>query len=79
MVSSAGRVLAKLTKAPEQREWFFKEFVYYMNMTVRELQHRVEGVVPSFDEYVEVRLGTSAVSTAFVLIEWVPAWTIILA
>lgn len=44
-----------------------------MKMVQREQQHKADGVIPSLDEHIEVRTGTSGVTTASLYLSKSPA------
>ena len=53
----------------EQRERISNEMEVFMNMTEREQRLRMNGAVPSVEEYWEYRLGSSAVSVTLAVNE----------
>lgn len=52
-----------------QRTRFFRELCFYIEMSEREQEVKLSGDIPSFDSYIRVRLGTSAMGAIIALNE----------
>lgn len=54
---------------------FVDEIDYYMDCQQREQGRKLNGVIPTPEQYIETRLGTSAVTSMLALNEYAPSLT----
>ncbi|KAL2061942.1 hypothetical protein VTL71DRAFT_7320 [Oculimacula yallundae] len=61
----------KLAYTVEQRQNFFADMKFYIDTTETEQRYKMDGKIPSLEEYWEARMGTSAVAACLAMIEFV--------
>ncbi|KAG4429838.1 hypothetical protein IFR05_014676 [Cadophora sp. M221] len=61
----------KLAYTVEQRQNFFEDMKFYIATTETEQRYKLDGKIPSLEEYWEARMGTSAVAACLAMIELV--------
>ena len=67
--SVQGKIELNPTTTTRQR--FIDDFDRYLDVTVREAENREDGTVPSLEDFIELRRGSSGVDVAFSVIECV--------
>ncbi|PVH82633.1 terpenoid synthase [Cadophora sp. DSE1049] len=61
----------KLAYTVEQRQNFFEDMKFYIATTETEQRYKLDGKIPTLEEYWEARMGTSAVAACLAMIELV--------
>ncbi|KAK0102186.1 hypothetical protein ONS95_001017 [Cadophora gregata] len=61
----------KLAYTIEQRQNFFEDMKFYIATTETEQRYKLDGKIPTLEEYWEARMGTSAVAACLAMIELV--------
>lgn len=54
----------------EQRETYFQEFLFYVDSMRQEQRLKDSGIIPSLEDYLRLRIGSSAVGQVYGLSEY---------